>query len=179
MRVADCENPILVAPGEPSGNGYAKLYETVIDVLDDDFELKPTSRYSGQIETFPRVAPGYEQPWKGGSPDIRERLLATKQTSAIKPPCRFSPANAAAIASSWKCSKNWKICPCRLAFREPPCRPAWRFSRMPRRSIAQAEVMAVEASGTRQWIPQGRDFAFEQKIIRKIRDRVNRPDCLR
>ena len=77
---ADAENPILVTPGAPSATTYAALYEHVLDVLDDYFEIKPTSRYAGHIETFPAVAPGYEQFWKPGSPDPRERLVATLQS---------------------------------------------------------------------------------------------------
>src|SRR5687767_7138400 len=76
----DVENPVLVAPGLPTPAGYAEVYERVLDAVDDYFEFKPGSRYAGQVETLPRVAPGLEQPWKPGSPDRRERLLATLQT---------------------------------------------------------------------------------------------------
>jgi hypothetical protein len=179
VRVADSENPILVSPGEPSGNGYAKLYETVIDVLDDDFELKPTSRYSGQIETFPRVAPGYEQPWKGGSPDIRERLLATKQSLRHRAAVQILAGERGGYRVFVEVFKELEDLPVPLGVGGSAV-PAGVAIFQDAPSVDRtAEVMAVEASGTRQWIPQGRDFAFEQKIIRKIRDRVNRPDCLK
>src|SRR5471030_777346 len=74
-----CENPVLVAPGAPDPTSYAQIYECVLDTLDDYFEIKPTSRYAGHIETVPRIAPGFEQPWKASSPDSRERLIATFQ----------------------------------------------------------------------------------------------------
>src|SRR5262245_1137198 len=73
------ENPIVVAPGTPDRTSYAEVYERVLNVLDDDFDLKPSTRYSGIVETFPKTAPGYEQPWKPGSPDHRERPLANTQ----------------------------------------------------------------------------------------------------
>jgi hypothetical protein len=179
VRVADCENPILVAPGEPSGNGYAKLYETVIDVLDDDFELKPTSRYSGQIETFPRVAPGYEQPWKGGSPDVRERLLATKQSLRHRAAVQILAGERGGYRVFVEVFKELEDVPVPLGVQGAAVPAGVAIFQDAPSVDRRADVLAVEASGTRQWIPQGRDFAFEQKIIRKIRDRVNRPDCLR
>lgn len=179
VRVADCENPILVSPGEPSGNGYAKLYETVIDVLDDDFELKPTSRYSGQIETFPRVAPGYEQPWKGGSPDVRERMLATLQSIRHRAAVQILAGERGGYRVFVEVFKELEDLPKPLGVSGAAVPPGVAIFQDAPSVDRMAEVTAVEAVGTRQWIPQGRDFAFEQKIIRKIRDRINRPDCLR
>ena len=34
----------------------------------------------------------------------------------------------------------------------------------------RAEVVGVETSAERRWYPRGRDYAFEQVLLRKIRD---------
>ncbi|HVK16982.1 MAG TPA: hypothetical protein VM533_08530, partial [Fimbriiglobus sp.] len=78
--VGDVENPVLVAPGVPSQFTYAEVYDRVLDAVDDYFDFVPGSRASGEVRTLPRIAAGYEQPWKPGTPDPRERLLATFQT---------------------------------------------------------------------------------------------------
>jgi hypothetical protein len=78
--LGDVEQPVLVAPGVPTPVGYADVYDHVLDALDDYFDFIPGSRYSGEVRTLPRIAAGYEQPWKAGTPDPRERLLATFQS---------------------------------------------------------------------------------------------------
>src|SRR5262249_37271850 len=71
------ENPGYVPQGPMA---YARVFEKVLDVLDDYFDVAYANRYDGRIETYPRIAPGIEQPWKPGSPDLYQRLLAFFQT---------------------------------------------------------------------------------------------------
>src|SRR5262249_53293700 len=73
----DCENPLFVPLGP---NSYGTVYEKVLDVVSEYFEISYANRYDGRIECFPRVAPGLEQPWRPGSPDLYQRLLATFQS---------------------------------------------------------------------------------------------------
>ena len=94
MSVPNIDNPAFVRPdpsvhvanpvwvpgaGQPSYYNE-KVFEKILDVVDDYFEIHFASRYDGHIETFPRIAPGYEQIWKPGSPDAYQRLEATLQT---------------------------------------------------------------------------------------------------
>src|SRR3954452_9306687 len=72
-------NPAFVPLGPPD---YACVFETCLDVVDDYFEVALATRYDGRIRSFPRVAPGLEQPWRPGSPEGSERLLATFQSYA-------------------------------------------------------------------------------------------------
>lgn len=174
IRVAECENPCLVSPGEPDGSSYAKLYETVIDVLDDDFDLKPTSRYSGQIETLPRVAPGFEQPWKGGSPDLRERLLATNQSIRHRAAVQISPGERGGYRVFVEVFKEREDLPVPVGVQASSTTAGIAVFQETPSVDRKAELTAAEA-GSQRWIPAGRDFAFEQKILRKIRDRALRP----
>lgn len=71
------ENPVWL----PSGpTAYSMVFEHIVDVVNDYFEIRYANRYDGVIETYPRIAPGFEQPWKPGSPDFYQRLQATLQT---------------------------------------------------------------------------------------------------
>ena len=74
------ENPILVSPGQPSAATYKEVFEKCVDILDDYFDLQTPNPYDGRITTKPRIAPGYEQFWKAGNPDPRQRLFATLQS---------------------------------------------------------------------------------------------------
>src|SRR4051812_11167126 len=66
-RAPCVENPVYVPLG---ANSYGLVFEHALAVLHDaGFEVAQSNRYSGQIETFPKTAPGIGQPWKGGSPD--------------------------------------------------------------------------------------------------------------
>src|SRR5262249_4474950 len=71
------ENPVYVPLGP---NSYGMVFEKVFDVISEYFEIAYANRYDGRIETFGRVAPGLEQPWRPGSPDWYGRLLATFQS---------------------------------------------------------------------------------------------------
>ena len=86
------DNPVWVHPGvRPTS--YHIVFDKVLDIVSDYFEIADTNRYGGQIETFPRIAPGLEQPWKPGSPDFNERLLASMQTIRHRAFVLIQPAN--------------------------------------------------------------------------------------
>ena len=87
------ENPALVSPGVPTAVSYREVFEKIIDVLDDYFEIAYANRYDGRIETVPRIAPGLEQPWKPGSPDFHQRLLATLQSIRHRAIVLIQPAD--------------------------------------------------------------------------------------
>ena len=165
VHPSDCcvENPVLLAPGLPTPDGYAEVYERVLDAVDDYFEIKPGSRYAGQIETLPRVAPGYEQPWKPGSPDRRERLLATFQSIRHTAVVRVSAGERGGYRVYVEVNKEL----------EDVGQPAAALTGPAVfRNVApmdrEADVVASVAPPTRQWIPVGRDLGLEQQILRKI-----------
>jgi hypothetical protein len=166
------ENPITVAPGTPDRASYAEVYERVLNVLDDDFDLRPSTRYSGFIETYPRTAPGFEQPWKPGSPDHRERLLAT--TQSIRHTARVQITDGErggyrVYVEVWKEVEDLAA-PAGVAGLNAPGGLA-SFREAP--SVdRRAELVAVSSPG-RQWVPAGRDFAYEQKILKKIQRKCN------
>ena len=86
------DNPVYVPLGPTS---YAAVFEKVLDVVGDyNFEIAYSNRYDGRIETFPKIAPGLGQPWKGGSPDFHQRLVASFQTIRHRAIVLISPASA-------------------------------------------------------------------------------------
>jgi hypothetical protein len=159
----EVENPVLVAPGVPTPAGYAEVYDRVLDALDDYFDIVPGSRYSGEIVTLPRVAAGYEQPWKPGSPDPRERLLAT-----------FQSIRHFAVAHIWAGERGgYRVYVEVYKELEDVPRPSAAtvggasFRESPTVDRRVEAVQAISPPG-RAWIRVGRDCAFEQVILRKI-----------
>jgi hypothetical protein len=159
------ENPAIVSPVTPDANSYAELWEHIIDVMDDHFELKSPSRYAGYVESKPRIAPGYLQPWKLDSPDNRERLISTLQ----------SIRHTAKVSVSAGDRGGYKV------YVE-----VWRelldLDRPSRATVGPAvflegptvdrryDVVSADTTADRSWIPSGRDFAFEQYLLRRIQE---------
>lgn len=161
----EVENPVLLAPGLPTPDGYADIYERILDALDDYFEIKPGSRYAGQIETLPRVAPGYEQPWKPGSPDRRERLLATFQSIRHTAVVRVSAGERGGYRVHVEVTKEMEDLGQPAAAVTGPA----IFRNAPAVE-PRAEVVSAVAPVNRQWFPVGRDYGLEQVILRKIQE---------
>jgi len=168
------ENPVLLAPGQPTPEGYEEIYNRVLDALDDYFEIKPASRYSGVIETYPRLAPGYEQPWKITTPDARQRLLATFQTMRHYAVVRIWAGERGGYRVSIEVYKELENLPSPLLATSST--PIFRDSATVDR---RSEVIASPRSAQTEWIPAGpaphRDFAFEQVILRKVQAAGMRP----
>lgn len=161
---ADCENPVLVSPGQPTAVSYREVFEKCIDVVDDYFEVTSPNPYAGQILTAPRIAPGYEQFWKGGNPDPRDRLLATFQT--IRRTCVVNVRTGERGGYLVEVVVEKEL--------EDLARPSRQsvgavFQEAPTvdRNLEVVGPAALAPSGT-QWFRIGRDFALEQQILRRI-----------
>lgn len=156
------ENPVLLAPGLPTPDGYAAVYERVLDAVNDYFNIKAGSRYSGRIETEPRIAPGYEQPLKPGSPDRYERLLATFQTIRHRAIVEIQAGERGGYTVYVEVIKELEsLTQPALAVAGPAA-----FRQAPTVTQRQAIVSVDAVEGN--WIPVGRDVAMEQAILRKI-----------
>ncbi len=163
------ENPILVVPGKPTPEGYAVVYERVLEAVNDYFEILPGPRFAGQVETKPKVASGYEQPWKYGSPDPRERLLATLQTLRHRAVVRIMPGERGGFKVYVEVYRELEDIDTPLGAQ----RGAAVFRELPTvdRRIDATGLVTPQA---RQWIPAGRDPAYEQLILRKIQEKLCR-----
>lgn len=164
VRHAEIENPVLVSPGQPTAASYREVFETCVEVLDDYFELQTPNPYEGRIVTKPRVAPGYEQFWKAGNPDPRQRLLATFQSTRQTATVEIRAGERGGYLVYVVVEKELEDVPRpsrstvgNAVFQEAPT------------VDRQLEVVTPETAGSRTWIRTGRDYAFEQELLRRIR----------
>ena len=158
------ENPVLVSPGQPTAASYREVFEKALDVLDDYFELQTPNPYDGRITTFPRIAPGYEQFWKPGNPDKRQRLFATlqsvRQTATVE--IRSGERGGYLVYVVVERELEDVPRPTRATVGNAVFQEIQTVDR-------QVEVVTQDTTGDRTWFKVGRDYCFEQEILRRIR----------
>lgn len=154
------ENPVFIPLGPPD---YGLVFERVLDVVDDYFEISYANRYDGRVLTFPRIAPGFEQPWKPGSPDCYQRLEATLQTTRRRAEVAIQPADDGGFFIQVTVYKELED----LArpVRQTAGAAAFRSDNTVDRQFEVIDPTVFESN----WIPRGRDRELEQLILQRLR----------
>jgi len=166
---AACENPILIYPSRAPGEGYAEVFDRVLDVVDDYFPIAYANRYEGRVLGRPTIASGYEEPWKPGSPDHYERTLATLQAYRYRCEVRIREANPTGYYVQVIVRKELKDYP----------NPSGPFTGMPvfgdagtvdrdHFLVIDPEVVNPITDPSERWIPKGRETAIEQAMLHKL-----------
>jgi hypothetical protein len=165
-----CGNPLFLPLGPAD---YALVFEKTLDVLDDIFEIEYANRYSNSvsIRTHPKIAPGLEQPWKPGSPDGAERLLATLQSMRYRAEVTIQPAEQVGFFVQVIVYKELED----LArpIRATAGAAAFRSDNSVDRQFEVVDPSVIEAN----WIPKGREENLEQAILQRIRHKINECAC--
>jgi hypothetical protein len=154
------ENPVFVPLGPPA---YGVVFEKILDVVGDYFEIAYSNRYDGRIETFPRISPGLEQPWKPGSPDCYQRLEATLQSMRRRAIVLIQPADDGGYFIEVTVYKELEDLP-------QPTRmlaggSAFRTGPTVERQFEVIDAAVFELN----WIPKGRDTVLEQLILQRLK----------
>jgi hypothetical protein len=158
-RAPAADNPVYIPQGPMS---YAKVFEKVLDVVDDFWEIAYTNRYEGRIETFPAIAPGLEQPWKPGSPDFRQRLLASWQTIRHRCIVLITTADDGGYFIDVKVFKELEDLP-------SPVRATAGMASFRNPTTVERQFEVIEpAVFEYNWIPIGRDSKLEQVLLQRI-----------
>ena len=159
------ENPVLIELPFDQG-GYAKVYEKTRGILCDYFVIAAESRKEGHFLTQPRIAPGFEQFFKPGSPSYDERLLATLQTVRNWAEVKISDAEGGGYFIDVKVYKEMEDLP--VPVRATAGAAIFRSSPTVERQFEVVEPI-VTAGNWFPLIPQYRDEAFEQAILQKLK----------
>src|SRR4051794_40607552 len=163
-RQVPLENPLYVPQGEQA---YARVFDKILDVLSDYYPIAYSSRYDGRIETAPAIAPGIEQPWKPGSPDLYQRLLAFTQTIRHRAIVVITTAEDGGYFIDLKVYKELLDTP--RPSRATAGDATFRIEQTVQRQFEVVEPELLDLS----WIPVGRDVKLEQCIL----DRLSHLDC--
>jgi len=152
-------NPVWIHQGP---DAYNLVFEKVYDILSEYFEVSFPNRYDGRIETFPRIAPGLEQPWKPGSPDFSQRLLATLQTIRHRAIVLIRPADDGGYFVDVKVFKE-------LEDLARPSRATAGAASFRSDNTLQRQFEVIDANVVSfSWIPLGRDVKLEQVLLTRI-----------
>jgi hypothetical protein len=154
------ENPVFIPQGPMS---YNPVFDKVIDAVSGYFEIADYNRYEGRIETFPRIAPGFEQFWKPGDPDFDQRLLATLQTIRHRATVLIQPADNGGFFIQVTVFKELED----LArpIRATAGAAIFRSDPTIERQFEVIDITHVDSN----WIPLGRDTKLEQVILQKLK----------
>ena len=153
------ENPLYIPQGPMA---YARVWEKTLDILNDYFDIAYANRYDGRIETFPKIAPGIEQPWKPGSPDLRQRLLAFFQTIRHRAIVTITTANDGGYFIQVQVLKELEDLP--APTRQTAGESTYRLETTVQRQYEVVEINLYENG----WIPIGRDAKLEQVILERL-----------
>ncbi|MBX9580415.1 MAG: hypothetical protein K2X87_08915 [Gemmataceae bacterium] len=163
----EVENPVLVSPGTPTAGSYREVFDKCLDVLDDDFPIRSADPADGRIITLPRIAPGYEQFWKRGNPDPRERLLATFQTIRQTAVVEIRVGERGGYLVTVIVERELEDLP-------RPSRQRTGSAVFQEAPTVDRQLDVVGATGAApvatNWFRIGRDCAAEQRILRRIRE---------
>jgi hypothetical protein len=154
------ENPVWMPSGPAA---YGAVFEKVIDIVDDYFEIAYANRYDGHIETFPRISPGFEQFWKPGSPDAYQRLEATLQTIRHRAAVLIQPADDGGFFVQVTVYKELEDLP--RPIRATAGAAAFRSDNTVERQFEVIDPTVFESN----WIPLGRDTELEQLILQRLK----------
>jgi len=158
----DCtvENPVYIPLGPPA---YGSVFEKVLDVVSNYFEISYANRYDGRIETFPAIAPGLEQLWKPGSPDAYERLLASVQSMRYRASVLIQPADDGGFFVQVTVFRELEDVP--QPTQQTSGAAAFRSANTVERQFEVIDI-AVQDSN---WIPLGRESHLEQMILQQLK----------
>jgi hypothetical protein len=154
------ENPVYVPLGPPA---YNTVFEKVLDIVDDYFEIAATDRYDGVIKTLPRVAPGFERILLPGSPDYEQRLLATLQSVRLYAIVKIKVADDGGFFIDVKVYKELEDVP------RPTHATAGMASFCSDNTVDRRYEVVVPHVTETNWIPIGEDVALEQLILQRIK----------
>ncbi len=159
--VDEDQNPVYLPLGPQS---YGPVFETVLQVLGDyGFEIQESNRYDGRVEALPRVAPGLALFLKPGSPDLRDRLLATLQTYRHRVTVIIQPADHGGYFVEVIARKE-------LEDLYRPLRSTVGGAVFRTDNNVERQYEVIDASYyDAQWIFRGRDVPLEQELIRRLK----------
>jgi hypothetical protein len=155
------ENPLYLPQGAQP-EVYDKIFQKALDIVDDFWEIAYSNRYEGRIETQPAVAPGILQPWKPGSPDFYQRLLADLQSIRHRCIVLITTADEGGYYIDVKVLRELEDLP--TPIRSTAGSASFRIVSTIERQFEVIEQPIYESN----WIPIGRDYKLEQVILERL-----------
>lgn len=154
-------NPMMIPAGD-----FETVWNRTVRVVDDYFEIASENRLAHRIETKPKGAATFLEPWEGDSVGMRERTEAT-----LQPIRRFAIVTVdPTAAGGWSVKVEvYKELEDVMGASDA----ALATAPLENELLLHTTPEFTYSPGSRQasrWIPRGRDTKLEQVILNRIRE---------
>ena len=163
------ENPAFIP-----GTDYLRVWETVVDVVDDYFRIEREEPVrlvgnvltEGRLDTFPEVSSTILEPWRRDSATSYDKVEATLQSMRRRAQVRVMPAEG----GFWVDVAVYK----ELEDVFQPEQATAGRATFPTESTQVRIINPVGGQEVHQgWIPKGRDPNLEQLMICQLQSRLS------
>ena len=169
------ENPLFVPVQDREF-----LWNQIVDTVDNDFRIDREERVhymdgvltEGRVDTFPEVGKTLLEFWQKDSPSFRERLHATFQSVRRQAHLRVTPTQGGYLISVFVHKELEDVSQPEHASVGAIRRRHDGTLRSNDDEFSDRDVGILGGPVTLGWIPLGRDFAMEQKILEELHGRL-------
>jgi hypothetical protein len=155
------------------------LWNQIVDTVDDYFRTEREVRMradggvvtDGLIQTFPTIGASCLEPWRQDSTHGFERLHATLQSIRRRATVRVSPSVGGYDVELAVYKELEDVA-------QPEHATVGASTLRHDGSLVRNEPNALAGTPTLGWIPQGRDFSLEQRMLAELRGRLADPAAM-
>ena len=141
------------------------MWERVVDIVHDYFEIARENRLDGIIETKPLVAAGIFEPWHHDSVGLGNRLEGSLQSIRRRGLINVQPAQGGYVVSVEIFKEQEDVT-------TNPDKSAGNSTFQENRPLQRDLSLVVGDSAPKGWIALGHDQALEAKMLKQIQKRL-------
>ena len=141
------------------------VWERIVDVVHDYFEIERENRLDGIIETKPLVAAGILEPWHKDSVGLDNRLEGTLQSIRRRGFVNVTPAQGGYLVSIEIYKEQEDVV-------TSPDKSAGNSTFQENRPLQRDLTLVVGDAAPQGWIALGHDQALEDRMLRQIQQRL-------
>ena len=141
------------------------VWERIVDVVHDYFEIERENRLDGIIETKPLIAAGILEPWHQDSVGLDNRLEGTLQSIRRRGFVNVTPAQGGYLVSIEIYKEQEDVV-------TSPDKSAGNSTFQENRPLQRDLTLVVGDAAPQGWIALGHDQALEDRMLRQIQQRL-------
>ncbi|MDB5340496.1 MAG: hypothetical protein JWN70_6115 [Planctomycetaceae bacterium] len=141
------------------------VWERIVDVVHDYFEIARENRLDGIIETKPLVAAGILEPWHKDSVGLNNRLEGTLQSIRRRGFVNVTPAQGGYLVSIEIYKEQEDVV-------TTPDKSAGNSTFQENRPLQRDLTLVVGDAAPQGWIALGHDQALEDRMLQQIQQRL-------
>src|SRR5262245_58090164 len=153
------ENPIVIPASD-----FEYVWQQTIEVIDEYFDVASENRIDGRIETYPQVSATLLEPWRRDAVDHRDRLENTLQTYRRRAFIHVTQSTGG-YAIQVEVHRELEDLP------HPAYANTGDAVFRTEMALHREQQVVGPIPITRGWIPEGRDWKLESRILDDLSSR--------